>query len=159
MKKLIIILIALTIFSIKAQSQEVTVMDLYTVQASTEIDVIHNYLVNNKNFTYLKNYSEKKDKDGWSAEVYVFVQNQNIIKIKIASKVFDGKLERLTQVEYKIYTKSEYVFFVKSLDTFSFTVHSTFITDENNEVIVYSKKNSFKIFAITNMGEYYRVAL
>ena len=81
-----------------------------------------------------------------------------MIKVNIASKLFNGKLETLTQVEYRIYTRNEFDYFINSLTTFSFEVFEEFKTSDNKKVVVFSKKSSMRMFAITDMGDYYRVA-
>lgn len=160
MKQKNLLTLFLLLINLISYAQVLSVMDLYSVKTSSDIDVIHNFLVNNKNFKLFKSYNEKDNKRGWdNLDVYIFTNKSNIIKIDIASKLYEGEIKTFTILEYKIYTKDEYDNFVKSLKKFSFEMYKDSQSKENKNIAIYSQINSMKMIAIKDMGDFYQVEL
>lgn len=138
MKKLIIFLIPL--FYLNANSQNITVYDLSMLNQLTDINLITNFLVNTRGFTYQGNFG--KDEGGWN--IYKYSNNGNNMEVGISSKIAEGKLIELTQVRYIISLRSEFESFFKSLNTYNFKKTDGGKYDNGDTYEIYTGTNSLK---------------
>lgn len=159
MKSVAYIFLVLIVSFLHCNGQNMTVYDLYTAQASTDIKVIGNFLTNSKSFQFVDSYTEKSDPD-WISEVYIFSNNKNVIRISINSGYSEGKFMTFTSLVYKIYTKEEYNYFLNSLIKFGFSIYDVIESkDGRKQTIWTAPKPEIKLINIMNEENYYKIQI
>lgn len=161
MRTTIFSFIILSMTFLKAFSQQMTVYDLYNVQVTKDIQLIHNFLVNNKGFTYLSDYTDNSEV-GWEKKVYLFSENNNIIEVNITTGIYQGKEMTITSPIYKINDITEYQYFLKSLIAFSFTkfketTGTNSKTGESYTLTTWTNNTDIKTASVFDYGTHWEI--
>jgi hypothetical protein len=147
----------LMVFWINANSQNITVYDLATLNQIHDINLISDLLVNSKGFTYKGNFG--KNEGGW--DIFKYSKNDNIMEIGIATNISAGVLIELTNVIYYISDKNEYDLFYRSLPHYNFEKKEVNKFDDGTPYELWRGTNSLKdqmtTLSIAKYQSFYKV--
>lgn len=152
----IIFFLTLWIFNTNNYAQNITPYDLYLVKENKEIDLIHHFLVNCKDF----NYDGIVRKTNEGNDVYRFSKGVNFIEVYFILSIENNLI--FPVVSYYIYSKEEFNNFSKSLIFQNFVVQSEGIPKDNSidqYYWIYRHKLAIRILRINFQTSHYMIQI